>query len=630
MVAAWSVLLLGVPLSSMATVTNAVFERGSYVAPLGEPFANPIRVTVTDEFDAPVVGAEVAFIVIPDSTGAAATLSAPTAMTGLDGVAEIAATAGTEPGFPGVFATVEAVFGQALLVNLPPGFRPGEQLASVVAKDQDNVTQNVRDLLEEGSYLLVDVCASWCSPCQQFADFTEDAIQELMTSYGIDLKVAALLQRGGTEATVTPSIQADATSWKLHDAHSATVFHAEGSLDSALYRDAEFFLLSSDPGDGGGYPTHLLVGPDGVILDRMIAFGGLDPVGETVARVVAAAGNVKARVGKKLIVKTSTSSGKSKLISLQEGAINFGVAGDPALLSGTLEVSYVGSGNQGTLPLPSPWDSNSGTVAKFKNSLAPDGPSPVKAAIVTGKNAKVVAKGLGGLDITSAPEGEGIMTILTINNGPKVTRMCTLYDTDLGSTIKHKNTASGSKLTAKNGIPVNCPTPPPPLQCGVTDKCIFVMSAGGNGNFLVDLPEPNGLAAADYYCNNFADQAGLPGTYVAWMSDSTTNAGDRVTSDGPYVTPAGDLVANSLADLVDGSLNTPIDDDENGTTVPPTAVWTGTASTGLSTGGNCLDWTDGTSSQQAIVGLNTSTSSEWTNSFSEFCDLSLPNYCVQQ
>jgi hypothetical protein len=627
MLAAWSVLLLGVPSSSMATVTNAVFEHASYVAPLGEPFPNPLRVTVTDEFDAPVAGVEVLFAVSPDSTGAAATLSAPTAMTGLDGVAEIAATAGTEPGFPGVFATVEAVFGQALLVNLPPGFRPGEQLASVVAKDQDNVIQDVRDLLEEDSYLLVDVCASWCTQCQQFADFTEDAIQELMTSYGIDLKVAALLQRGGTEATVTPSIQADATSWKVSDAHSATVFHAEGSLDSELYRAADFFLFADDP-EFRAYPTHLLVGPDGVILDRIV---GAQDNAATVARVVAAAGNLPARVGKKLIVKTSTSSGKSKLISLQEGAINFGVAGDPALLSGTLEVSYVDAGNQyGALSLPSPWDSNSGTVAKFKNSLAPGGTSEVKAAIVTGTKAKVVAKGLGGLDITSPPEGGGIMTILTINNGPKVTRICTLYDTDWGSTIKHKNTASGSKLTAKNGVPWTCPTPPPPLQCGVTDKCIFVMSAGGNGNFLVDLPEPNGLAAADYYCNNSADQAGLPGTYVAWMSDSTTNAGDRVTSDGPYVTPAGDLVANSLADLVDGSLNTAIDDDENGTTVPPTAVWTGTASTGLSTGGNCLGWTDGTSSQQAIVGLNTSTSSEWTNSFSEFCDVSLPNYCVQQ
>src|SRR4030095_10183876 len=71
MLAAWSVLLLGVPSSSMATVTNAVFEHASYVAPLGEPFPNPLRVTVTDEFDAPVAGVEGFFAVIPDSTGAA-------------------------------------------------------------------------------------------------------------------------------------------------------------------------------------------------------------------------------------------------------------------------------------------------------------------------------------------------------------------------------------------------------------------------------------------------------------------------------------------------------------------------------------------------------------------------------
>jgi hypothetical protein len=165
-------------------------------------------------------------------------------------------------------------------------------------------------------------------------------------------------------------------------------------------------------------------------------------------------------------------------------------------------------------------------------------------------------------------------------------------------------------------------TLPPP--CGVSTKCIFVTSTVSTGNL-------GGFAGADSTCNALATAAGLPGTYVAWLSDGTTDASARVTSNGPYVTPTGDLVASTLADLTDGSLNTPIDDDEDGSPVPLREVWTGTLSDGSSAGDDCSGWTSGSVSVLATVGHNTSTSSNWTDVFLQLCDrTNVGLYCLQQ
>jgi len=101
---------------------------------------------------------------------------------------------------------------------------------------------------------------------------------------------------------------------------------------------------------------------------------------------------------------------------------------------------------------------------------------------------------------------------------------------------------------------------------------------------------------------------------------------------GPYVTPAGDQVADDLADMTDGSLDSPIDDDENGTAVVGNReVWTSTGTNGLATSFDCLNWTNGTSAEYATVGIVTYTDSRWTNIYPQFCNRINPSlYCVQQ
>ena len=49
---------------------------------------------------------------------------------------------------------------------------------------------------------------------------------------------------------------------------------------------------------------------------------------------------------------------------------------------------------------------------------------------------------------------------------------------------------------------------------------VFVTEWEGDGNI-------GGLTAADSICQTEADDAGLPGTYKAWLSDSTASPSSR-------------------------------------------------------------------------------------------------------
>jgi hypothetical protein len=285
-----ALILLSAVAPATASATSVQFSRGSYVAPLGQALPEPISVTVKDELGDPVSGVEVAFSVTPDSTGATADLSALTATTDVAGVAQITGTAGAEAGFPTVHATVDGVSSDALIVNRPPGYRPGEQLASIVAQNQDGVTEDLRDgLADKNTYLLVDVCAGWCTPCKNFAQATQSAIAQLAVLYGVKLKLVTVLMQ---DASALPSNQPDALGWKDGNGLTDSVFHAGGSAQSALYRAAGFFLYNNDPGvQSGAFPTHLLVDPKGNILDRRLGF---DSTEQTVDRVLADVNKTKA------------------------------------------------------------------------------------------------------------------------------------------------------------------------------------------------------------------------------------------------------------------------------------------------------------------------------------------------
>lgn len=160
------------------------------------------------------------------------------------------------------------------------------------------------------------------------------------------------------------------------------------------------------------------------------------------------------------------------------------------------------------------------------------------------------------------------------------------------------------------------------VLCGLSSKCVFLTSTTQTGDL-------GGLAGADAVCNGLAALAQMPGTYVAWLSDGTTNALTRVTSNGPYTTRSGDPVANTLPELTDGTVTTAINEDENGTLVGPQKVWTGTSTTGMALASTCSDWTSATASVSGAAGDAAATGATWTELGAETCDQPLAFYCIE-
>jgi len=107
---------------------------------------------------------------------------------------------------------------------------------------------------------------------------------------------------------------------------------------------------------------------------------------------------------------------------------------------------------------------------------------------------------------------------------------------------------------------------------------VFVSSKTHNGKFL-------GLEGADAFCQARAHEAGLPGSYKAWLSDATGSPSTRfVQAPGPYQLVDGTRIAEGWADLISGSLDHAINLDEHGDPLPePDAlndVWTATTTSG--------------------------------------------------
>ncbi len=167
-------------------------------------------------------------------------------------------------------------------------------------------------------------------------------------------------------------------------------------------------------------------------------------------------------------------------------------------------------------------------------------------------------------------------------------------------------------------------------------KRVFVTSTTYDGNL-------GGLSGADSKCQARADAAGLPGTFKAWLSNSTTNAADRLDhSTVDYVMTNGTVVANGWSDLTDGSLDAGICRTETGTQVNSCGfsyaiVWSNTAGNGTKLTSNqgsfCLDWTSNQSGEFANLGGGTNiTDSYWTYyaGGTDACNVSKRLYCFEQ
>jgi hypothetical protein len=197
-----------------------------------------------------------------------------------------------------------------------------------------------------------------------------------------------------------------------------------------------------------------------------------------------------------------------------------------------------------------------------------------------------------------------------------------------GSTASETCSSSGTW-----GAAVACSTSAPYCSvsngaCGPAPNVIFVTSASYTGDL-------GGLSGADADCAAAAQLAGLTGTFISYLSTSTTDASSRIASARGWVRTDGMPVADTAADLAAGSIWYPISLDENGNAVSPTTpgstpnAATGSTSQGAYySGQTCSDWTTSTGIYGS--GVPWAGFSGFQQFFSgESCDLSFHLYCLQ-
>jgi hypothetical protein len=155
---------------------------------------------------------------------------------------------------------------------------------------------------------------------------------------------------------------------------------------------------------------------------------------------------------------------------------------------------------------------------------------------------------------------------------------------------------------------------------------VFITSSGFAADF-------GGALGGDAACQSVADDAGLGGTFRAWLSDSTTTPLARFTHAGPYALVNGTVVADDWDDLVDGSIHAAIGIDELGQAIVPDATTVATATSADGTlqpfNGNCQDWSTTSGGQIAGVG-NEENMFTWSDSGATGCNVMFSLYCFEQ
>lgn len=156
-------------------------------------------------------------------------------------------------------------------------------------------------------------------------------------------------------------------------------------------------------------------------------------------------------------------------------------------------------------------------------------------------------------------------------------------------------------------------------------KRVFVTSTTFDGNL-------GGLAGGDAECQALADGAELGGTWMAWLSETAGESpSTRFTqSVDPYVLVGGAQIAADWAALIDGSIDAPIDRDENGAQISDEilVVWTGTTANGTGVSPCCDDWTNTASG--GAKGLTSATDATWSFNTGQGCTTLSHLYCFEQ
>lgn len=154
----------------------------------------------------------------------------------------------------------------------------------------------------------------------------------------------------------------------------------------------------------------------------------------------------------------------------------------------------------------------------------------------------------------------------------------------------------------------------------VRRRIVFTTAAVSDGNL-------GGIAGATQRCQDAADAVpSLAGrTFLPWLSTTSSSPATTFARDGSFVQVTGAVVADSWADLTDGTTDVALDVSETGTTVSGMYAFTGTATDGTpSASSNCADWTSNGSLEFRFGHVDVAEAAIWT------LDGGIGNGCSQQ
>ena len=264
-------------------------------------------------------------------------------------------------------------------------------------------------------------------------------------------------------------------------------------------------------------------------------------------------------------------------------------------------------------------------------SSTADGASETGVADGSGSSSDTGVSG-DGAETTSAGSGSGSASTST-----DTTESATeAVETTAASTGEPTAVCGNGVLEALGPVPEECDDGNLDPDDGCNEACaldrrVFVTSRLYKG---ADLES---LYLADAQCANRADDAGWPDplSYRAWLSDSTTDARDRLERGrGRLVLMNGLVFATSWPALLAGQLEFPLEVTEKMETYHG-GVWTGTRPDGTAVPGSehCDDWSNSSPLRKGYYGYSDRTTAEWIMADDadqpSSCPASYAIYCFQ-
>ncbi len=330
----------------------------------------------------------------------------------------------------------------------------------------------------------------------------------------------------------------------------------------------------------------------------------------------------------------ATAGGRSFLLTVYGG--NF-VASSTANWNGAALPTDFVSASQLTAIVPASDIATAGAASVTVVNPPPSGTSGAASFAILEQNpVPVISSSLpciasaGGADFSLTVVGSGFVSSSVVDwNGAAVA-------TSFVSASLLTAQIPASDITSAGSATITVVNPAP--GGGTSNRIIFPIT-DANLIFVTSTTYAagalGGLAGADAICQMRATDAGLTGTYRAWLSTNGTGATNAITRLGTsrgWVRPDGKPFIDTTTDLANGRLMYPPRVDEFGVDLGSRDVLTNTAADGtLATTANtcCANYTSTTSSDAALGGSSSAGETLFTAYFGLQCNEPANLYCFE-